>query len=232
MQTYQSTPDFYKDYISHHGILGMKWGQCNGPPYPLSAGDHSAAEKKAGYKKSIKGGEELGRKKDSKSKVTKVKKKKGMSFKEYSKVSSEPQMSEITKDNYGFLNTHIKDGKRNINIHGDSDFVNEDDLRAAAKEFTKNKTKIEKEALDVIANDNSEYSIYKLFAEPKGISKEKMKNSLEIKSIFVHSGGNVEISIWEKDNVTDDLTAGHTLDIEGYIKDGKIKLDKYYSMNG
>ncbi len=44
------------DYLSHHGILGQKWGMRNGPPYPLGAGDHSAAEKKAGYKKSIGGG--------------------------------------------------------------------------------------------------------------------------------------------------------------------------------
>lgn len=41
------------DYISHHGILGQKWGHKNGPPYPLGEGDHSAAEKKAGWKKSL-----------------------------------------------------------------------------------------------------------------------------------------------------------------------------------
>lgn len=43
-------------YLAHHGILGMKWGRKNGPPYPLDAEDHSAAEKKAGWRKSLDGG--------------------------------------------------------------------------------------------------------------------------------------------------------------------------------
>lgn len=39
--------------LSHHGILGQKWGKKNGPPYPLGSSDHSASEKKAGWRKSL-----------------------------------------------------------------------------------------------------------------------------------------------------------------------------------
>ena len=41
-------------YLEHHGILGQKWGKRQGPPYPLDASDHSASEKKAGWKESLK----------------------------------------------------------------------------------------------------------------------------------------------------------------------------------
>lgn len=51
--------NIYGQYISdgnelyHHGILGMRWGHKNGPPYPIGAGGHSASEEKAGWKKSL-----------------------------------------------------------------------------------------------------------------------------------------------------------------------------------
>lgn len=39
--------------LQHHGILGQKWGKQNGPPYPLDGSDHSSAEKKAGWRSSL-----------------------------------------------------------------------------------------------------------------------------------------------------------------------------------
>lgn len=38
------------DIISHHGILGQKWGKRNGPPYPLGGGSYSITEKKKIYR--------------------------------------------------------------------------------------------------------------------------------------------------------------------------------------
>ena len=43
----------YSSHLTHHGIMGQKWGKRNGPPYPLDAQDHSASEKKAGWRKSL-----------------------------------------------------------------------------------------------------------------------------------------------------------------------------------
>lgn len=58
--------DFESNYLMHHGILGMKWGQQNGPPYPLDANKHSASEKKAGWIQSLKDKSEAKKKKKKK----------------------------------------------------------------------------------------------------------------------------------------------------------------------
>ena len=43
----------HENELYHHGILGMHWGDKNGPPYPLKSKDHSASEKKAERRKSL-----------------------------------------------------------------------------------------------------------------------------------------------------------------------------------
>ena len=40
-------------YLAHHGILGQKWGQKNGPPYPIGSSGHSKSEQRAGWRKSL-----------------------------------------------------------------------------------------------------------------------------------------------------------------------------------
>lgn len=53
----QMTMTAIDDYLAHHGIMGMKWGKRNGPPYPLLPSAHSRSEIKANWKQSLNKGE-------------------------------------------------------------------------------------------------------------------------------------------------------------------------------
>lgn len=80
--------------LYHHGIKGQKWGQRNGPPYPLNPSDHSASEKKAGQKKNLIGsGNETGKDK-AKSILDKLRKKKPV---EQAKPKEEKPLTEEEK---------------------------------------------------------------------------------------------------------------------------------------
>lgn len=52
------TNDEWTNELYHHGIFGQKWGKRNGPPYPLKPGKHSAREKRLGWRKSLRKGQD------------------------------------------------------------------------------------------------------------------------------------------------------------------------------
>lgn len=43
-----SNPELSEEYLEHHGVQGMKWGERHGPPYPLSRDISTGARLKTG----------------------------------------------------------------------------------------------------------------------------------------------------------------------------------------
>lgn len=60
MGYYYLNRPYSDEYLEHHGILGMKWGDRNGPPYPLGRDDHTSRQKALAAKAGVKVGGDSG----------------------------------------------------------------------------------------------------------------------------------------------------------------------------
>lgn len=159
----------WRDYkaLQHHGILGMKWGKKNGPPYPLSGSAHSASEKKAGWRKSLSGGS------NSDDKVRKIKKKIEKNNAKIEKSKSRLSSDKAKKRDEKVAKLEYKIGKHESNLAGKAIYY--DAHKARTRHLESKKARADKK------NAKDRYKIEK--AENKNRKLEKKIEKIENKKM-------------------------------------------------
>ena len=123
-----------QDYLSHHGILGMKWGITLGPHYPLGSNAHSLAQKKAAKSAGIKVGGSSGKG----SIANLFNKKKPVQQAAPKQQIKEPERPETPEEHKAKRETAIKSGDPN-EIRKYRDELTNDELQKALNRVSLNK---------------------------------------------------------------------------------------------
>lgn len=123
-----------ESYLSHHGILGQKWGITLGPPYPLSSNAHSSAQKKAAKSAGIKVGGSSGKG----SIANLFKKKKPVQQAAPKQQPKEPERPETQEEHKAKREAAIKSGNPN-EIRKYRDELTNDELQKALNRVNLNK---------------------------------------------------------------------------------------------
>lgn len=159
------------DYLAHHGILGQKHGKRNGPPYPLKPGDHSASERKAGWRKSLTGN---GKNKTAEEYATGTHKVRAKDLsddelKDYIRRDQlEKTYNKITGQNKSKLDSAREAINNTGNIARQLKSKNEESMRAQTYKPRMDLSKMtNKELQDAINRENLELQYNRLFAEEK-----------------------------------------------------------------
>ena len=194
--------DFSSNYLAHHGILGQKHGVRNGPPYPLDADDHSASEKKAGYKKSIGGG----RNEELYSEKRKKKKEQKQLAKEIKKATKKASSTDTAKKSVeSLVKNRITDEQKKT-------------LVAKMKKFNADTSKSTKEFSDAY---NKEYN--KRFKNKKPSDEEKMKLYDDIEERMHQSGSKLADQAAKSYNDYINYSRSVTNSLIGEYGDTKLK---------
>lgn len=188
----------WRNYLMHHGVKGQKWGVQNGPPYPLDAGNHSASEKKAGWRDSLKSKSKISNKEYSKA-LDNVFESNGYDRVKFSHETGENCYEKNLNNLGATIQVLTRSKKHSFNVNGkkyvfDRTSLDEaEEMAKAGNAFSSNYKKYETTIKNAIVNDLKSYG-----GIPDGVSSKSLKDGLKLDFIDVVDRNHVYVTFYDE----------------------------------